>query len=182
MDAAARPRLCFLVHYVKRMATDGLERSNGDSVRGELHPQHKLPRLTHLQFLVLDILVQESDGLSATQLRKMLEHYGESRQGPKFYQLMRRLEIEQQFRSRSRVFDVGGGQVRRTYYYATERGIAVVAQETFWTSTRLGFASQSELLSRRPHPTDGRLRKPFKPLRQPISLIMLMALCRSRLA
>ena len=83
---------------------------------------HGLPNVTHLQFLVLDVLVRRPEGTSATTLRDALSEYGEDREGPKFYQMMRRLERSDFVTSWSKQFNVGGGEVARTYYRATESG------------------------------------------------------------
>jgi DNA-binding PadR family transcriptional regulator len=49
-----------------------------------------LPELTHLQFLVLSILL---DGeRSGREVRERLKEAGESKSGPAFYQFMARLE------------------------------------------------------------------------------------------
>ena len=83
---------------------------------------HGLPAPTHLQFLVLDVLLHHSEGTSATTLRDALRQYGEDREGPKFYQMMRRLEESGFIESWSQQFNVGGGQVSRTYYRVTAQG------------------------------------------------------------
>ncbi len=51
-----------------------------------------LPEVTHLQFLLLDLILLQKNGISATELRDALASCGQVYQGPKFYQLMRRLE------------------------------------------------------------------------------------------
>lgn len=61
-------------------------------------------------------------GISATTLREALKEFGEDREGPKFYQMMRRLEQNGLVESWQRQFDVGGGEVARTYYRATKPG------------------------------------------------------------
>lgn len=53
-----------------------------------------LPKLTHLQFLVLYLLAHQPDGMLAGDLRHRLQARGESRRGPAFYQMMRRMESE----------------------------------------------------------------------------------------
>ena len=49
-----------------------------------------LPRITHLQFLVLDILTTGQE--FGRQLRKQLAANGVRKSGPGFYQLMARME------------------------------------------------------------------------------------------
>lgn len=55
-----------------------------------------LPKITHLQFLVLNIVRSHrlhADGLiSGRELRKAMKDQGVVKRGPSFYQLMRRLE------------------------------------------------------------------------------------------
>ena len=55
-------------------------------------------------------------------LRDALKEYGEDREGPNFYQMMRRLEQSGFVASWSKQFNVGGGEVARTYYQTTESG------------------------------------------------------------
>lgn len=81
-----------------------------------------LPQVTHLQFLVLDVLLRQSEGTSATTLRTELKQHGQGREGPKFYQMMRRLAQTGMIESWSEHFDVGGGEVERTFYRATDIG------------------------------------------------------------
>ena|SRR5438128_4961858 len=50
----------------------------------------KIPQLTHLQFVVLDVL--GTNEVSGRQLRKRLSERGIKKSGPAFYQLMARLE------------------------------------------------------------------------------------------
>jgi DNA-binding PadR family transcriptional regulator len=53
-------------------------------------PKMKVPVLSHLQFLVLDVLGTQE--LSGRELRKCLSEHGLKKSGPAFYQLMARLE------------------------------------------------------------------------------------------
>lgn len=50
-----------------------------------------IPPATHLQFLILDI-IGESKERPGLAIRQCLIEYDEERNGPAFYQLMRRLE------------------------------------------------------------------------------------------
>ena len=81
----------------------------------------QLPEVTHLQFLVLDVIaaIQET---SATELRRHLEAFSTDQKGPKFYQLMGRLEKSGFVESWAQQYDVGGGSVSRTFYKLTEEG------------------------------------------------------------
>ena len=81
-----------------------------------------LPTLTHLQFLVLDIVAGNAEGISAQQAQDVLSRHGQNHRGPKFYQLMKRLEEAGLIESWYQTFDVAGGDVRRTYYKVTTAG------------------------------------------------------------
>ncbi len=50
----------------------------------------QLPRLSHLQFLVLGQLLGSS--VSGMEIRRRLEAFGAKQSGPAFYQLMARME------------------------------------------------------------------------------------------
>jgi len=90
---------------------------------------------------VLDLLIRSEDGLSATQLRESLSKDGQSRAGPKFYQLMKRLEKEGLVHAWSQSFDVGGGEVNRTYYRKTDRGDSLWQSTLEFYAARLGIAT-----------------------------------------
>lgn len=51
---------------------------------------HKLPQITHLQFLVLGCLL--NDEQPGRIIRETIAEYGVRRSGPAFYQMMSRLE------------------------------------------------------------------------------------------
>ncbi len=83
----------------------------------------KIPQISHLQFLVLDIMIQtESTCVSASLIRESLAKHGDVRGGPKFYQLMRRLSEDGLLVVEPTSFEVAGGQVTRTLYRLTEQG------------------------------------------------------------
>ena len=52
--------------------------------------QHRLPQITHLQFLVLGCLL--TDEQPGRAIRDAIAEYGVRRSGPAFYQMMSRLE------------------------------------------------------------------------------------------
>ena len=83
-----------------------------------------LPTVTHLQFAVLDTLAAVRGGLSARQVRIGLLESGQEQNGPKFYQLMRRLVDAQLLESWQQEFDVAGADVNRTFYKITATGKA----------------------------------------------------------
>jgi len=100
---------------------------NRPSLTKETAAEHEtqtivLPKLTHLQFLALDLLRSEKDGLASPQLQTRFAELGIEHSGPKFYQLMRRLEEAGMIRSRNEPFDVAGGTVQRTVYAMTPQG------------------------------------------------------------
>jgi DNA-binding PadR family transcriptional regulator len=72
----------------------------------------------------LDVLAHTPAGKSATKVRHDLSAFGEDRAGPKFYQMMGRLERGGFIESWSQQFDVGGSMVSRTYYRVTAQGRA----------------------------------------------------------
>jgi DNA-binding PadR family transcriptional regulator len=55
-----------------------------------MSPRPQLPHPTHLQFLVLDVLVE--GGRHGREIRRDLGRHGVRRSGPAFYQMMARLE------------------------------------------------------------------------------------------
>jgi hypothetical protein len=92
---------------------------------GETSPERpRLPEGTHLHFAVLDVLVHRVSGASATEVRESLRAYGEDRAGPKFYQMMGRIEQWGLVESWTKRFDVGGSEVSRTFYRVTPQGRA----------------------------------------------------------
>lgn len=96
-----------------------------------------LPKVTHLQFLVLDIVARRSEGLPAPELRAGLCVAGEDQQGPKFYQLMRRLEADGLLTSWNQPYIVAGGRISRTCYRVTEKGAAAHRVTLQFYETRL---------------------------------------------
>lgn len=51
---------------------------------------HELPAITHLQFLVLGVLLSGEE--SGRAIREVIASYGLRRSGPAFYQMMARME------------------------------------------------------------------------------------------
>jgi hypothetical protein len=88
-----------------------------------------IPYITHIQFAVLNLLRSDS-WVSATGVRKGLAAYGDTRKGPAFYQLMRRLQVDGMLDAERNAFSLGGGEpVYRTYYRSTVKGVQC-CQET----------------------------------------------------
>lgn len=73
-----------------------------------------LPRLSHLQFLVLGILLDAER--SGRELRERLADFGVRKSGPGFYQLMARLEDAGFVTGRYRQ-EVVEGQILRERFY-----------------------------------------------------------------
>ena len=93
----------------------------------------QVPRLSHLQFLVLGVLLHGDP--SGRQVRAELGRYGARRSGPAFYQLMARMEdaelVEGWYEQR-----VVEGQIFR------ERKYRITAQGRLsWTASRDFFLS-----------------------------------------
>lgn len=74
----------------------------------------RLPKLSHLQFLVLSVLL--SDERSGRELRARLSEFGVRKSGPAFYQLMARLE-DSEFVSGRYEQEIVEGQIIRERVY-----------------------------------------------------------------
>ncbi len=74
----------------------------------------RLPKLSHLQFLVLSVLL--SDEHSGRELRARLSEFGVRKSGPAFYQLMARLE-DSEFVSGRYEQEIVEGQIIRERVY-----------------------------------------------------------------
>lgn len=93
----------------------------------------QLPRLTHLQFLVLGLL---RDGEQAGRaIREALERHGVRRTAPAFYQLMARLERDGLIEGRYEQIAVGGQAVTERRYRLRARG------RELWTEARDFYAA-----------------------------------------
>lgn len=84
--------------------------------------QLRLPTLTHLQFLVLDVLTRRHEGASAQEVMDELSSFSADYRGPKFYQLMGRLADSHLITSWSQDFDAAGTTVTRTFYRIAPEG------------------------------------------------------------
>ena len=105
-------------------------------------PQHipaKLPSLTALQYLVLELLSSQTGSVSAFQLKQGLDVLAPGYDGPKFYQLMGRLVRDGLVTAESGTIRTEGGTVERTFYASTKTGIEalVVTREFYTTRHRL---------------------------------------------
>ncbi len=79
-----------------------------------------IPRLTHLQFMILGLL--QSETTCGKGLRAALRRSGERRSGPSFYQLMARLEDGGFVRGRYQQEIVDGQIIRERCYELTALG------------------------------------------------------------
>jgi len=79
-----------------------------------------LPRLTHLQFLVLGILL--SGQQSGRAIRESIEQYGIRRSAPAFYQMMGRLERDGMVEGWYEQVKVGDQSVTERRYRTTAAG------------------------------------------------------------
>ena len=118
----------------------------------EPEPQHvstKLPSLTALQFLVIDLLSSRRGSVSAFQLRQGLAELAPGYDGPKFYQLMGRLVRDGLVTAESGTISTEGGTVERTFYAPTHTGIEalVVTREFYITRHRLHVILSGETTS-----------------------------------
>lgn len=95
-----------------------------------------LPSISHLQFAVLDQLVRRTRGASSDRIRCLMSEIGAEREGPAFYQLMKRLEDAGLLVSSPQEFNVGGGKVIRTHYRITVEG------KTAWRDTLQFYAAR----------------------------------------
>ena len=92
-----------------------------------------LPRLTHLQFLVLGLL---RDGEQPGRvIRETLARHGVRRTAPAFYQLMARLERDGVVEGRYEQVTAGGQAVTERRYVLRARG------RELWTEARDFYAA-----------------------------------------
>jgi DNA-binding PadR family transcriptional regulator len=96
-----------------------------------------LPHLTHLQFLVLGILL--SGEQSGRVIRQAIEEYGIRRSAPAFYQMMARLERDTMVEGWYGQVKVGDQAVTERRYRATAAGTRMWARSySFYNDIRLG--------------------------------------------
>lgn len=79
-----------------------------------------LPDITHLQFLILDLL--KYDAHSGRFIRERLAEEGERKTGPAFYQLMARLEEGGYVNGWYKSFVIDGQTIKERRYGITLRG------------------------------------------------------------
>jgi DNA-binding PadR family transcriptional regulator len=99
----------------------------------------KLPDLTHLQFLVLGVLLTGEH--SGRTLRRAIDEYGISRSAPAFYQMMARLERDGLVEGRYEQVQAGDQAVTERRYRATASGSRMWRQtRAFYEGVSLGVA------------------------------------------
>ena len=88
---------------------------------------YTIPKLSHLQFAVLEVLLRVRDGKKTTmigeEVRIALGKVGIDRKGPAFFQLMRRLEAAKLVESDYRIHLKRGDEIKKRHYEITDEGI-----------------------------------------------------------
>src|SRR5215469_332700 len=101
----------------------------------------ELPGLTHLQFLVLGILL--SGEHSGRAIRQAIEEYGIRRSAPAFYQMMARLERDGMVEGWYEQVQSGDQAVTERRYRATAAGTRMWERSySFYNGIRLGVTDR----------------------------------------
>src|SRR5215472_11417542 len=101
----------------------------------------ELPGLTHLQFLVLAVLL--SGQQSGRAIRQAIEQYGIRRSAPAFYQMMARLERDGMVEGWYEQVKVGDQSVTERRYRATTAGSRMWERAyAFYNGIRLGVTDR----------------------------------------
>ena len=100
--------------------------------------QDRLPSITHLQFLVLGVLLDRPQ--AGRDIRAELRHHGVRRTAPAFYQMMARLEEAGLVRGWYDQKIVDGQIIKERHYKLTASGAAA------WSDTRDFYLSTVEEL------------------------------------
>jgi len=101
----------------------------------------ELPGLTHLQFLVLGILL--SGEQSGRAIRQAIEEYGIRRSAPAFYQMMARLERDGMVEGWYEQVQSGDQAVTERRYRATKAGARMWERAySFYEGVRLRVADR----------------------------------------
>ena len=98
--------------------------------------KHRLPDVTPLQFLVLDLLDTTGRPVSAHNLKKGIASVTPDYDGPKFYQLLSRMAVAGLVRIESRTIDVSGGTIERSFYEVTDTGRTTLSFTRHFYETR----------------------------------------------
>jgi len=110
----------------------------GNEKKSSTSRRSGLPELTHLQFLIIDILRQELEGTPARFIRQKMDNAGVERQRPVFYNAMARLVERGLVEAWTEVFDVAGEDVSRTHYRTTPEA------EKAWKFTHQFYSSRAQ--------------------------------------
>lgn len=96
-----------------------------------------IPNLSHLQAVVLNILLDE-ENKSGEEIRQELESV-EPKEGPAFYQLMQRMEKSGYVEGEYKMFSFRGRKARRERFYRlTSKGIEALQHSTkFYSKIRV---------------------------------------------
>jgi DNA-binding PadR family transcriptional regulator len=96
-----------------------------------------LPDITHLQFLVLNLLMDEER--SGRWLREQLAEHGHKKSGPAFYQFMSRLEDAKFVKGHYEPKEVDGQPVRERVYRVMAGGISAWEDVRAFYAPKLGL-------------------------------------------
>lgn len=99
-----------------------------------------IPSITHLQFLVLGLLMDAE--ISGRELRERLVDAGERKSGPAFYQFMARLEDARLVEGSYDEKVIDGQRIKERRYKITGQGIAAWEEVRDFYLTQVGFGLQ----------------------------------------
>lgn len=136
-----RPPYCGSAQFsgtLKTLSSPEARDSPADSAENAPTPA-ALPSVTHLQFLVLDLFRSTDVVVPAQQLMAVLQSLGVGTEGPKFYQLTKRMEQCGLIAAEKRRVDVAGGHVQRTFYRLKPSGVAA------WRATAAFYETRRKL-------------------------------------
>jgi DNA-binding PadR family transcriptional regulator len=115
------------------------KRQSPEATSGSTKPPEaplSLPTITHLQFLVLDLLSTENSPVSAYRLKQGAARLANDYDGPKFYQLMGRLIRDQLVIAETKAINTDGGSMERTFYTPTQQGLQALHRTRIFYTTR----------------------------------------------
>ncbi|MEW4563247.1 PadR family transcriptional regulator [Bremerella sp. JC770] len=102
-----------------------------------------LPQITHLQFLILDLI--RMDDHSGRYIRERLREEGEKKSAPSFYQLMARLQDGGYVTGWYEAFNIDGQTIKERRYQLTPKGRRVLRE------VRKFYAERGAESERNPH-------------------------------
>ena len=92
--------------------------------------ENMLPKITHLQFLVLGSLASHDGKIDGCDLREKIADHGVNCNGPGFYQLMSRLERRKFVHGRYKDQVIDGQRMRQRVYRLMASGVRAVHETT----------------------------------------------------